>query len=61
MAKKRGRPPKDPDERGEERIELRLTTAAKAAWVEAAERAGQPLSAWIRERLDRAAKRETTR
>jgi predicted HicB family RNase H-like nuclease len=61
MGKKRGRPPKPPEERGEERIELRLTTAAKAEWLKAAERAGIPLSAWIRERLDRAAKRENGR
>jgi len=58
MEKKRGRPPKAPEERGEERIELRLTTAARAAWLKAAERAEIPLSAWIRERLDRCAKRE---
>ena len=30
----------------------------KAAWQEAAERAKLPLSAWIRDRLDKAAKRE---
>lgn len=54
----RGRPPKPADERAEERIELRLPPADKAAWQEAAERAEQPLSAWIRDRLNRAAKRE---
>jgi hypothetical protein len=59
MAKKRGRPPKDPSERGEERIEVRLPTADKAVWLSLAERAGLSLSAWIRDRLDRAAKRES--
>lgn len=61
MAKKRGRPPKDPTELAESRIELRLLPADKTAWVEAAERAQQPLSAWIRDRLNRAAKRESKR
>lgn len=59
MAKKRGRPPKDPSERAEERIEIRLPDAAKAVWVASADRAGVSLSAWIRDRLDRAAKRES--
>jgi predicted HicB family RNase H-like nuclease len=61
MKTKRGRPPKPKSELAEERIELRLLPAEKAEWQTAAERAGQSLSAWIRERLTRAAKRESKR
>lgn len=54
----RGRPPKPDDERADERLGIRLMAGDKAAWQEAAERAKLPLSAWIRDRLDKAAKRE---
>ena len=61
MKTKRGRPPKAPSELAEERVELRLHPADKAAWLKLAERAGMTLSAWIRDRLDKAAKREANR
>ena len=38
-----------------ERMELRLEASEKAAFREAADASGLPLSAWIRERLRRAA------
>lgn len=57
----RGRPPKLESERAEERIELRMLPAEKAEWQTAAERAEKTLSAWIRERLNKAAKRESIR
>lgn len=41
-----------------ERIELRVQGAEKAAFQEAAEIAGIPVSGWMRERLRRAATRE---
>jgi hypothetical protein len=59
MGKKRGRPPKDPDEKAEERLEIRLLPASKSLWLAAAEKAGLRLSAWIRQRLDKAAKKES--
>lgn len=59
METKRGRPPKPDGERAEEVFQIRLTAADKAAWREAAERAGESLAAWIRDRLDKAAKRES--
>ena len=54
----RGRPPKPADEKAEERLELRIASADKAEWQEAADRAEVKLSAWIRDRLNKAAKRE---
>jgi hypothetical protein len=39
-------------------VEVRMSPAEKQAFREAAELAGIPLSAWIRERLRRAAIRE---
>jgi len=61
MGKKRGRPPKPKDEIAAERIELRAVPVEKAQWDAAAERAVKSLSAWIRDRLNRAAKRELKR
>ena len=52
----RGRPPKSDDERADALVQLRLTDAEKAVWQEAAERDGQKLSAWIKDRLNKAAK-----
>lgn len=59
METKRGRPPKPPGEALAERIDLRITTAEKADYESAASRAGQSLSEWMRERLNKAAKRES--
>jgi uncharacterized protein (DUF1778 family) len=55
------RPKKLPGEAATERIDLRLTTAEREEYERAAVRAGQTLSAWIRERLGKAAKRESKR
>lgn len=46
------------DKNRTERIEFRLDAAEKEAFASAAEIAGIPLSAWMRERLRRAARRE---
>jgi predicted HicB family RNase H-like nuclease len=59
MKAKRGRPPKPADERAEEVFQLRLTSADKTAWRSAADESGMSLAAWIRDRLNRAAKRDT--
>jgi uncharacterized protein (DUF1778 family) len=55
------RPKKPPDEVEAERIQLRLTTAERLEYDRAAKRAGETLSAWIRERLSKAATRESKR
>lgn len=53
---KRGRPKKETTL--DEYIELRLSTAEKQAFRDAAERSGIPLATWARERLRRVAIRE---
>jgi uncharacterized protein (DUF1778 family) len=53
---KRGRPKKDNPL--DEYIELRVTTAEKQAFRDAAEYTGIPLATWMRERLRRVAIRE---
>lgn len=57
MAKKMGRPPKAPGGLGRV-LQIRLTDAERADYQKAAERAGVPLSEWIRANLGRAAKRK---
>lgn len=52
-----GRPPLDPGEAKNQVYQLRMTSAEREQWETAAKRAGKSLSAWIRERLNRAAKR----
>ena len=52
-----GRPPKAPGEAKSQVYQLRLTADEREQWESAAERAGKTLSEWIRERLNRAAKR----
>ena len=52
-----GRPPKPAGEAKDQVYQLRLTEAEREQWEAAAKRVGQPLSTWIRERLNRAAKR----
>ncbi len=62
MAKKKmGRPPLDPEQAKAQYIQLRLTAAERAEYDQAAERRKLTLSAWIRERLSKAAKRESKR
>lgn len=51
----RGRPPKSDDERAGALVQLRLTVAEKSVWQEAAERDEMKLSAWIKDRLNKAA------
>ena len=56
--KRRGRPPKRSDELKTEYLDVRLETGEKEAFWDAANVAGLPLSAWVRERLRTAARRE---
>ena len=58
---KMGRPPKSADEQASEIVALRLTTDERAECERAAKRADVKLSAWMRDRLLRAAKRESKR
>lgn len=51
----RGRPAKPDEERADALVQLRLTAAEKAVWQEAAERDEMKLSAWIKDRLNKAA------
>lgn len=52
-----GRPPLDPSEARSRLFQMRLTDAERESYEAAAKGAGQTLSAWIRDRLNRAAKR----
>jgi hypothetical protein len=58
MAKKMGRPSINPTGAMGRVVQIRLTDAERIEYQKAAERCGQPLSRWIRDRLARAAKRE---
>jgi len=58
--KRRGRPPKGSDKIKGIRLDVRLEASEKEAFREAAELAGLDLSAWIRERLRTAARKELT-
>jgi len=53
-----GRPPKDPEDQSSEFIGIRMTTAERELCEQAAEQAELKLSAWIRDRATKAAKRE---
>lgn len=53
----RGRPPKGEEPRSE-RINMRTEPAEKERYEKAAERAGLSLTDWMKDRLERAAKRE---
>jgi len=55
---KRGRPPKAAGEAFTAPLPVRVAEAEKQAFTEAAELAGMPLSAWVRQRLRKAAKSE---
>jgi hypothetical protein len=52
-----GRPPLDPGEAKDQVYQLRLTAAERESYEAAAKRAQKTLSQWIREKLNRAAKR----
>lgn len=58
MAKKVGRPARDPQSGAATVIPVRFTTAEKAEYQRAAEKTGLTLSEWVRDRLNRAAKRD---
>jgi hypothetical protein len=55
MKKKRGRPPKEADQRRDESLLVRLESDEKEAFKDAADLAGISLSSWVRERLRRVA------
>lgn len=55
---KRGRPPKEVDRLRSESLLVRLESTEKAAFKDAADLAGVPLSTWVRERLRQVAIRE---
>jgi len=54
----RGRPPKPPDETKAELMQIRIGEAERIAYQKSAERCGLSFSEWVRDRLNRAAKRE---
>jgi len=56
----RGRPPLN-DSGTAKYLTIRASEAEREAYREAAERAGMPLSEWVRERLNNAAKRQSKR
>jgi hypothetical protein len=56
--KRRGRPPKGSDRIRGDYLEVRLETAEKQAFKDAADLSGLDLSAWVRERLRRASRKE---
>ena len=58
MAKKMGRPTIDPRGAKGKVCQIRLSDAERAEYGRAAQKADVKLSAWIRDRLSRAAKRE---
>lgn len=58
MKAKRGAPVKPPEDRKGDAVQIRLTADERAACEEAAELAGQKLSAWARTTLVRAARRK---
>jgi len=57
MGKKLGRPPKPPEEQLSEIIPVRMTPRERQDCAQAAKRADKKLTAWMREKLTRAAKR----
>jgi hypothetical protein len=59
MAKKMGRPTIDPKGRPQGKVcQIRLSDAERADYGQAAQKADLGLSAWMRDRLSKAAKRE---
>ncbi len=58
MPKPRGRPRKDAAQSKGEYLDVRLEPSEKEAFKRAAELSGLALSAWVRERLRRAARAE---
>ena len=56
-----GRPPLPPDQTKPGVFQIRLSNAERAEYQQAAESAGIPLAQWMRDRLSKAAKRESKR
>src|SRR5690348_10797301 len=59
--KRPGRPPKPPGETKPGVFQIRLSDDERGEFQYAAERAGLPLAQWMRDRLSKAAKRESKR
>jgi uncharacterized protein (DUF1778 family) len=57
MATPKGRPPKAPDKVLGERLQLRITTAERKAYDQAARKAGLSISEWIRDLASKATAR----
>ena len=58
MKKRLGRPPLGSDRVKAEYLDIRLESAEKRAFKDAADLAGLPLSTWVRERLRSVARKE---
>jgi hypothetical protein len=58
MIKRRGRPPLGSGRTKVEYLDVRLETAEKQAFKNAAQLAGVPLATWVRERLRHVARQE---
>ncbi len=58
---KAGRPLRDPEAGASKHFIMRLTDTERQSYAKAAKRAGVSLSEWIRERLTKAARRESKR
>lgn len=56
---KTGRPEKPPELRRSIELRIRLTDSERTDYQNAADRAGVQLSEWVRDRLTKAAKRES--
>ena len=59
MEKKPGRPTRDPTGEASKIVPIRMTESEQERYQQAAKRAKSTLSGWIRDRLDKAAKRES--
>jgi hypothetical protein len=58
QTKRRGRPKKSSDQMQTESLDVRCAVAEKEAFKAAADLAGMAVSAWVRDRLRTASKRE---
>lgn len=54
----RGRPPKPPGETLGELLQIRIADDERAAYQQAADKTGMTFSAWVRDRLNKAARRD---
>jgi predicted HicB family RNase H-like nuclease len=58
MEKRPGRPTRDPGGEASKIVPIRMTDAERINYQKAAERSGKSLSEWVRDQLNRAAKRQ---